>query len=162
MMNLYDTDVTYLTAGGHTKHYRLGGLLAETRAEAKTKARESFDGYRQQVKKKMGKAYVDAVAMEVEATFVREHEELVVVDAASPAPVAGLVEKSDLLEQIKVLVGAQTADPRIGKVVCKTGGDYEFDGVIVGVVTKLSGAERFVVEDSRGLLLIMNASQVGF
>ena len=39
--------------------------------------------------------------------------------------------------------------------------DYEFDGDIRGVVTKRSGAIRYVVEDDRGLLLIMNAKQVG-
>lgn len=49
----------------------------------------------------------------------------------------------------------------IGHKVQKRGGDYEFDGEVVAVITKKSGAVRYVVEDDRGLLLIMNAKQVG-
>lgn len=52
-------------------------------------------------------------------------------------------------------------DRAIGHRVTKRGGDYEFDGVIVDVIRKRSGAIRYVVEDDRGLLLIMNAKQVG-
>ena len=47
-----------------------------------------------------------------------------------------------------------------GYRVHKRGGDYEFDGEVVSVITKKSGAVRYVVEDDRGLLLIMNESQV--
>ena len=49
----------------------------------------------------------------------------------------------------------------IGRRVTKRGGDYEFDGEVVGVIRKRSGAIRYAVEDDRGLLLIMNAKQVG-
>lgn len=34
----------------------------------------------------------------------------------------------------------------------KIGGDYTFEGVVVAKFKKLSGAERFVVEDERGVL----------
>jgi len=51
-------------------------------------------------------------------------------------------------------------DDRTGSIVHKRGGDYEFDGQIVGTITKKSGAIRYVVEDDRGLLLIMNGSQI--
>lgn len=47
-----------------------------------------------------------------------------------------------------------------GDRVRKVGGDYRFEGVIVGVVTKRSGALRYVVEDDRGLLFILNAGQL--
>lgn len=49
----------------------------------------------------------------------------------------------------------------IGHRVVKRGGDYDFDGEIVAVIRKRNGAIRFAVEDDRGLLLIMNAKQVG-
>jgi hypothetical protein len=55
---------------------------------------------------------------------------------------------------------ALTVHPLIGKAVHKTSGDYQFDGEVVGVVHKKSGEIRFVVEDDRGLLLIMNARQI--
>lgn len=42
----------------------------------------------------------------------------------------------------------------VGDKVEKTGGDYRFEGVIVSAFKKLSGAERFVVEDDRGVLHI--------
>jgi hypothetical protein len=44
--------------------------------------------------------------------------------------------------------------------VRKTGGDYTYEGEIVAQFTKRSGAVRFVVEDDRGLLLIMNGNQI--
>ncbi len=48
----------------------------------------------------------------------------------------------------------------IGARVRKTQGDYVFEGEIRSVFTKRSGVIRVVVEDSRGLLLIMNEKQV--
>jgi hypothetical protein len=49
----------------------------------------------------------------------------------------------------------------IGEQVKKApGGDYQYEGTIVGVIRKLSGAIRYVVEDSRGLLFIMNEKQL--
>lgn len=40
----------------------------------------------------------------------------------------------------------------VGDKVSKKGGDYRFDGTVVAKFQKLSGAERFVVEDDRGVL----------
>jgi hypothetical protein len=48
----------------------------------------------------------------------------------------------------------------IGTKVAKRGGDYDFDGEVVAIITKKSGAIRYAVEDERGLLLIMNERQV--
>jgi hypothetical protein len=46
--------------------------------------------------------------------------------------------------------------------VMKMNGDYVFEGEIVAVFKKRDGqSRRFVVEDDRGLLLIMNARQLG-
>jgi predicted nucleic acid-binding Zn ribbon protein len=42
----------------------------------------------------------------------------------------------------------------IGSKVRKVGGDYRFEGTIVSAFKKLSGKERFVVEDDRGVLHI--------
>ena len=39
-----------------------------------------------------------------------------------------------------------------GDYVSKVGGDYKFDGRIVSIFPKLSGAIRVVVEDDRGVL----------
>jgi protein gp37 len=47
-----------------------------------------------------------------------------------------------------------------GDRVSKVGGDYRFDGEIRGVVTKLSGALRYVVEDDRGVLHVFSAKQL--
>lgn len=41
---------------------------------------------------------------------------------------------------------------KTGDLVSKVGGDYTFDGTVVAVFTKLSGAIRLVVEDDRGVL----------
>ena len=40
----------------------------------------------------------------------------------------------------------------VGDKVEKVGGDYTFVGIVVAAFKKLSGAERFVVEDDRGVL----------
>lgn len=49
--------------------------------------------------------------------------------------------------------------PRHTKVV-KTTGDYSFKGEVIDTITKLDGTSlRYVVEDSRGLLLILKRSQ---
>lgn len=44
--------------------------------------------------------------------------------------------------------------------VRKVGGDYQFEGVIVCVFAKLSGALRYVVEDDRGVLHIYSAKNL--
>lgn len=43
---------------------------------------------------------------------------------------------------------------KVGAKVSKKGGDYRFDGTIVGVFVKLSGKIRYAVEDDRGVLHI--------
>lgn len=45
---------------------------------------------------------------------------------------------------------------QLGDGVAKLGGNYTFEGEVVSVFTKRSGALRYVVEDDRGLLLIFN------
>jgi hypothetical protein len=50
--------------------------------------------------------------------------------------------------------------PEIGDKVIKTTGDYTFEGTVVSKYNKLSGVTRYVVEDSRGLNLIMNEGQL--
>lgn len=42
----------------------------------------------------------------------------------------------------------------VGDAVEKVGGDYTFEGTVVSVFSKLSGATRLVVEDNRGVLHI--------
>jgi hypothetical protein len=44
----------------------------------------------------------------------------------------------------------------VGLKVKKISGDYSFKGTIVSCFQKQSGVWRVVVEDDRGLLLIMN------
>lgn len=45
----------------------------------------------------------------------------------------------------------------VGDLVRKTGGDYQFEGVIVAKFCKRNSAVlRFVVEDNRGLLFIFS------
>jgi hypothetical protein len=42
-----------------------------------------------------------------------------------------------------------------------TGADYEYDGTLRGLITKSSGAVRYVVEDGNSRLFIHNAKQIG-
>lgn len=50
---------------------------------------------------------------------------------------------------------------RVGARVAKVGGDYSFEGEIVAVFAKRNGvAVRVVVEDDRGILMIMNERQL--
>lgn len=51
------------------------------------------------------------------------------------------------------------SDFQVGKRVVKSSGDYTFEGTIVAKFPKRSGAIRYVIEDDRGLLLIMSAKQ---
>jgi hypothetical protein len=53
-------------------------------------------------------------------------------------------------------------DFKRGDLVCKTGGDYTFYGRVVATFHKWNKADavRVVVEDDRGLLLIMNPKQI--
>lgn len=48
----------------------------------------------------------------------------------------------------------------VGDAVRKVGGDYRFDGVIVASFRKLSGEDRYVVEDDRGVLHIFSAKNL--
>lgn len=46
-------------------------------------------------------------------------------------------------------------------VVHVTGSDYAYDGALIGIVRKKSGAIRYIVEDSNHRLFIHNAKQLG-
>jgi hypothetical protein len=48
----------------------------------------------------------------------------------------------------------------VGDRVIKDGGDYTFEGTVIAVFKKRSGAIRFAVEDDRGVVMIMNPQQV--
>lgn len=49
----------------------------------------------------------------------------------------------------------------VGDAVRKIGGEYEFEGYVVAVFTKRNKKTlRYVVEDNRGLLLILNSTQI--
>lgn len=45
---------------------------------------------------------------------------------------------------------------KINDKVEKVGGDYKYEGTVVAAFFKASGAIRYVVEDSRGMLFIFN------
>ena len=42
----------------------------------------------------------------------------------------------------------------IGQAVRKVGGDYTFEGTVIGVFFKKSGVVRYAVEDDRGVIHI--------
>lgn len=67
-------------------------------------------------------------------------------------------ELRSLLLALRVPIAEKEAVPVggfvVGESVSKVGGDYRFDGVVVARFKKLSGAERYVVEDDRGVLHI--------
>lgn len=45
---------------------------------------------------------------------------------------------------------------QVGDRIYKTSGDYSFEGEIMAIIKKRSGAVRYAVEDDRGILMIMN------
>lgn len=45
-------------------------------------------------------------------------------------------------------------------MVRKIGGDYRFDGTVVGIIAKLSGEIRYAVEDDRGIVHIFRREQL--
>lgn len=49
---------------------------------------------------------------------------------------------------------------KVGDEVEKTSGDYYFTGIIVAKFNKLSGKERYVVENKDGVLHIFNVEQL--
>lgn len=49
---------------------------------------------------------------------------------------------------------------QIGDLVCKRSGDYRFDGTVVAAFRKISGVQRYVVEDDRGVLHIFSTEQL--
>jgi len=51
---------------------------------------------------------------------------------------------------------------KVGDLVSKAGGDYRFDGTVIGVFTKLSGLVRYAVEDDRGVIHIYSAKNLVF
>lgn len=48
----------------------------------------------------------------------------------------------------------------LGDYVRKDSGDYTYEGWVVGVIHKRSGAVRYVVENSTGMLSIFNDKQL--
>lgn len=48
----------------------------------------------------------------------------------------------------------------IGDRIRKSGGDYTFEGEVVSIFRKRSGAVRIVAEDDRGLCFIFNEAQL--
>ena len=49
----------------------------------------------------------------------------------------------------------------VGDCVAKLRGDYSFEGAVVAVFNKLSGARRYVVENRDGVLHIFSGSNLG-
>ena len=49
---------------------------------------------------------------------------------------------------------------KVGDLVSKVGGDYSFEGVVVAAFVKLSGVDRYVVEDDRGILHVYSAKNL--
>lgn len=52
------------------------------------------------------------------------------------------------------------ANFEVGDAVVKAGGDYYFNGHVVAVFAKRSGAVRVVVENDEGILHIFNPRQL--
>lgn len=50
----------------------------------------------------------------------------------------------------------------VGDKVEKVGGDYTFVGVVVSAFKKLSGVDRYVVEDDRGILHVYSEKNLRF
>jgi hypothetical protein len=63
----------------------------------------------------------------------------------------------ELLESSKSFIETPLKECQL---VSKTGGDYQFDGVVVTVFQKLSCQFRYVVEDDRGCLHIFSEKQL--
>lgn len=91
-----------------------------------------------------------------------QHEIVVLEDTIRICPDNNAVQimKVNLLKlktQEKILMDQII---NVGDKVSKKGGDYRFDGIVVAVFKKLSGVERYVVEDDRGVLHIYGPSNL--
>lgn len=49
---------------------------------------------------------------------------------------------------------------QVGDVVIKVGGDYRYEGVVVAAFLKVHGQERYVVENSDGMLFIFSPANL--
>lgn len=60
----------------------------------------------------------------------------------------------------EVNLNVNTCDFVVGDKVSKVGGDYKFDGIVIGRFEKLSGLIRYAVEDDRGVIHIYSAKNL--
>lgn len=91
-----------------------------------------------------------------------QHEIFVLQDTIRICPDKNAVQVMEVnlnkLKQLEKIMLDQII--KVGDKVSKKGGDYRFDGTVVAVFTKLSGVERYVVEDDRGVLHIYGPSNL--
>lgn len=71
---------------------------------------------------------------------------------------AEIAVRGDRLREVDWLT--RMAGVRVGDHVLKDGGDYRFDGHVVSVFTKLSGAVRVAVENGDGILHIFSGGSL--
>lgn len=62
--------------------------------------------------------------------------------------------------QMPITIPEDSQRFHVGEYVTKFGGDYSFEGWVVAAYQKRSGVWRYVIEDSRGMNMIMNGSQI--
>lgn len=65
-----------------------------------------------------------------------------------------------LEEYLDNMAAREQPELKVRDLVSKVGSDYHFDGMVVSVFHKVSGAMRYVVEDDRGMLLIFRREQL--
>ena len=83
------------------------------------------------------------------------HESIVV-----SADLHKIDEMKKEMRKHQIILGLPTPRFSIGDEVIKDTGDYHYKGIVVGVITKLSGAMRYVVENTDGMLFIFNGKQL--
>ena len=70
---------------------------------------------------------------------------------------SALREAADRMEELS---GLGDYEFNLHDLVSKIGGDYSFDGKVVSRFKKLSGVNRYVVEDDRGVLHVYSAKNL--
>lgn len=93
----------------------------------------------------------------------RRYRHYEVFDVKACEPVATVFDYEIAEKMTRALNGEPLTPPEpsyVGYTLKKTGGDYEFEGVVVADFKKTGGERRLVAENAQKLLFIFNPAQV--
>src|SRR5215831_8579918 len=98
-------------------------------------------------------------AFEAHRTFAPDDREWEELEPAQQQPWWAVASAAIVAEAL-AQGGCNAAPYILGDYVRKRRGDYVYEGWVVGVIHKRSGQLRLVVEDARGMLMILHPDAV--